>query len=150
MKLRLAIFTRLPARRLPPSRYPDAVLKYLVRAYDDPSDDRARTRGLTEVELWRKSGIMRDPAKDATAPLYRAFDLLRQRGHIQHVNYFNGSPTYQPTAEGFAYGRGPLAPWYVKALRAVGVGSLVRGIVVAIAAPVILAVIATWGGGLWP
>jgi hypothetical protein len=150
MKLSLPFLRTVHWRQPAPSRYPDLILRYMVRAYDDPRDDTARTQGLDEVNLYLRSGICKHPGREPTEPKRRAVGLLVQRGHIEHAGYHLTCPTYKPTDAGFAYGREHFAPWHIKALRALGLGSVVRGVMVGLITAVLTAVIATWLGRVWP
>lgn len=136
------------------------MLAAMVKAYDDQKDDQARVQGLGTIDMIdaakipfaRKGpeerterGTKTEWTFEPLQPIEEAVSQLVKRGHIYNV----GGNVYKPTSNGFAYAREHLASWYVKLLRALGLGSVIRGIIVSAVTSVVVATLVSWLGGLW-
>jgi len=102
-----------------PSEYSDHMLRALVRAYDDPHDDRARVQGLDVTDMARRAKVW-DPMTEPLAPILDATERLLQRDHIFLAGHHLTYPMYKPTAEGVAYAKECFVPLPERARRLVG------------------------------
>ena len=102
-----------------PSECADHMLRALVKAYDDPRDDKARVQGLDVTDMARRAQAW-DPLTEPLAPILDAKDRLLERGHIFLAGHHLTYPMYKPTAEGVAYAKERFVPLPARALRLVG------------------------------